>query len=94
MQPTHYPTVGKFRNDTKVEMRLFLEMIPEEVVLSPGHSVELLARPSPGLLPLTIGLVDGGLQIHAHNEFDPDWHVRFNGKLILAGNPTLLKDYE
>jgi hypothetical protein len=94
MQRPHYPTVGIFRNDTNVEMRLFLEMIPQEVVLSPGHSVELLARPSSGLLPLTIDLVDGGLQIHAHNEFDPDWHVRFNGKIIHAGNPTLLKNHE
>lgn len=94
MHPSQYPTVGVFRNDTEIEMRLFLEMIPEEVVLSPGHSVELLARPTPGLLPLTIGLVEGGLQIHAHNEFDPDWHVRFKGKLIHAGHPTVLKDYE
>lgn len=94
MQPAQYPTVGIFRNDTEAEMRLFLEMIPEEVVLSAGHSVELLARPSPDLLPLTIDLVDGGLQIHAHKEFDPDWHVRFNGKVIHAGNPTLLRDYE
>jgi len=93
-QPSQYPTVGLFRNDTQTEMRLFLEMIPEEVVLLPGHCVELLARSTPGLLPLTIDLVDGGVQIHAHNEVDPDWHVRFNGKLIRAGSPTLLKDYE
>ena len=59
MHPSRYPTVGVFRNDTKGEMRLFLEMIPEEVVLSPGHSVELLAKPTPGLLPLTIDLWTG-----------------------------------
>lgn len=94
MNPSHYPTVGTFRNDTKAEMRLYLEMIPEEVVLAPGHSVELFARPTPDLLPLTVGLVDGGLQIHAHKVFDPDWHILFNGKLIRPGNPTVLSEHK
>lgn len=65
-------------------MSLYLEMIPEEVVLSPGHSVELVARPTVDLLPLTIDEVEGGLQIHACREFDPDWHVRFRGRTVLG----------
>lgn len=69
-------------------------MIPEEVILSPGHSVDLLAKPTDDLLPLTIDYVEGGLQIHACREFDPDWHVRFKGKVIKAGSPTRLEEYE
>lgn len=87
-------TVGAFRNDIEREIRLFLEMLGEEVVLSPGHSVELLARQSPDLLPLTIDYVDGGLQIRPYKEFDPDWHVRFKGKVIRAGHPTILSEHE
>lgn len=94
MQSIHYPVVGIFRNDTNVEMRIFLEMVPQEVVLSPGHSIELLAKPSDDLLPLTIDLVSGGLQIHPAREFDPDWHVRFQGKVIRVECPTWLKEHE
>jgi len=93
-RPSQYPVVGEFTNDTASEMHLYLEMIPEEVVLSPGHRVQLLAKPSPGLLPLSIGFVGDGLQVYAHREADPDWHVIFNGKLIKAGSPTLLKEHE
>lgn len=75
-------------------MSLYLEMIPEEVVLSPGHSVELVARPTAGLLPLTISQVEDGLQIHACREFDPDWYVRFRGSLIKPQSPTVLGDFE
>jgi hypothetical protein len=45
-------------------------------------------------LPITIDYVDGGLQIHPHKEFDPDWHVRFKGQVIRAGHPTVLAEYE
>lgn len=94
MNPSEYPVVGEFSNDTTEEMRLYLEMLGEEVVLSPAHSIQLLAMPSPDLLPLTIGYVKGGLQIHPYKEADPDWHVRFKGKVIRAGHPTLLSDHE
>ena len=91
---SEFLTVGVFRNDTTDKLRLFLEMLGEEIVLSPGHAVELVARPSPDLLPITIDYVSGGLQIHPCREFDPDWHIRFRGKLIRAGHPTLLSDHE
>jgi len=94
MHPSEYPVLGEFKNDSAKDMRLFLEMVPEEVVLSPGQSVKLLAKPSAGLLPLSIDYVEGGLQIHARKEFDPDWHVQFNGRVIKAGNPTVLADDE
>jgi hypothetical protein len=56
--------------------------------------VELLGRPGEDLLPITVGYVAGGLQIHPHREFDPDWHVRFKGKVIRAGQPTILAEWE
>jgi hypothetical protein len=94
IMPSDFVTVGRFKNGTERDMRLFLEMLGAEVVISPGQSVELLARPSEGLLPVTIDYVDGGLQIHPHQEFDPDWHVLFKGKLLQAGFPTVLSDHE
>lgn len=94
LAPSSYPTVASFSNGTSSDLHLYLEMVPEEVILSPGHTIDLLARPSKDLLPLTIDPVDGGLQIYACREFDPDWHVRFNGKVIKADHPTRLKAFE
>jgi hypothetical protein len=65
-------------------------MLSEEVVLSPGHEVELLAMPTEGLLPIAIDYHEQGLQIYPHKAFDPDWHVRFKGKFIRAGFPQSL----
>jgi hypothetical protein len=93
-RPSQYPVVGEFKNGTTSEMHLYLEMVPEEIVLAPGQRIHLLAKPSRGLLPISVCLVEGGLQIHAHQEFDPDWHVIFNGKLVKAGHPTLFKEHE
>jgi len=93
-RPSQYPVVGEFKNDSASELRLYLEMVPEEVVLAPGHEVKLLAKPSRNLLPLHIAYAEGGIQIHAHREFDPDWHILFNGKLIKPGTPTFLKEHE
>ena len=92
--PHPYITVARFRNETTTEMRLYLEMLGAEIVMSPGHAIDLLAAPGEGLLPITIDYVDRGLQIHPHNEFDPDWHVLFSGKLIPAGYPTILSEHE
>ena len=93
MTPEIYPVVGKFKNETSVTMTLYLEMVPEEVILEPGDEIELLARPTDNLLPLDIAPVEDGLHIHAHKETDPDWHVRFRGQVIKAGNPTRLSAY-
>jgi len=61
--------------------------------LAPGHEVDLLALPLEGLLPLAISYVEDGIQIHPHKVVDPDWHVRFNNKVIRAGHPTILAEY-
>ncbi|MBW8846652.1 MAG: hypothetical protein JF607_16930 [Burkholderiales bacterium] len=94
MDPSQYPVLGIYRNDTEADFHIYLELIPEEVVLSPGHEIELLAKPSPDLLPLTVCLDGDGLQIFAHKDFDPDWHVRFQGRVIKVGSPTVLSDLE
>ena len=84
---------GAFTNDTSLEMWLFLEMLGEEIVMAPGHSVELMASDTSDLLPITVSYVEGGLLIHPHKEFDPNWHVRFNGKTLRAGHPTVLSEH-
>ncbi len=94
MNTGEHVCVAHFHNDTPEPITLYLEMLGEQVVLSPGHQVELLALPLPDLLPLSIDYVQGGLQIHPHKEFDPDWHLRFNGRLIRAGHPTILAEHE
>ena len=79
MNAHRHVCVAQFRNDTGNPMTLYLEMLGEEVVLAPGHEVDLLALPHDDLLPLTISYVEGGVQIHPHKVADPDWHVRFKG---------------
>ena len=93
MTPENYPVVGSFKNETAFAMTLYLEMVPEEVILEAGDEVELLAQPTDNLLPLDVVPVESGLHIHAHKECDPDWHVRFRGRVIKIGNPTRLSDY-
>ncbi|MFV0675967.1 hypothetical protein [Variovorax sp. tm] len=93
MTPENYPVVGRLKNETVFAMTLYLEMLPEEVILEAGDQVELLALPTDNLLPLDVAPVEGGLHIHAHKKWDPDWHVRFRGRVIKAGNPTRLSDY-
>lgn len=61
LSPENYPVVWYFKNDTKSTMTLYLEMVPEEVILEIGDEVELLARPSDDLLPLDIAVVEGRL---------------------------------
>lgn len=94
MTPSDYLVVGEFRNDTTQDLTIYLEMTCEEVVLAPGHAIELLARPSPDLLPLTIDYVAGGIQIHPYQVWDPDWHVRFNGHIVKPGYPTRLTEIQ
>lgn len=91
MKLDDYVVVGNFSNDTTTDMRIFLEMT-WEIFLSPGYAIELLAKKSDGLLPVTVAYVDDGLQIFANKEFDVDWHVRFDGKILKPGYPTRLPD--
>lgn len=92
MKLNDYVVVGNFSNDTAATMRIFLEMTCEEIFLLPGHSIELLAKRSDGLLPITVAYISDGLQIFANKEFDVDWHVRFDGRVLKPGFPTTLPE--
>ena len=90
MNQSDHIVVAEFKNDTATEMRIFLEMTCEEIYLEPGQHIELLAKPTAGLLPITIAYLSDGLQVFPHKEFDPDWMIRFEGKLIKPQYPTRL----
>jgi hypothetical protein len=90
MTANEHVVVAEFTNDTPSEMRIFLEMTCEEIFLAPGQHIELLAKPSEHLLPLTIAYKPDGLQVFPHKEWDPDWMIRFEGKLIKPQYPTRL----
>ena len=90
MAATEHIVVAEFTNDTESEMRISLEMTCEEVFLAPGQHIELLAKPSELLLPLTIAYLSDGLQVFPHKEWDPDWMIRFEGNLIKPQYPTRL----
>ena len=92
--PTAYPVVLDIENHGPEDMEVWLEMVPECVILSPGHRIELLARPDEDLLPLDVSRSTGSWVVHAHRTFDPDWHVRFKGHLLKPATPTRLADFE
>lgn len=92
--PNNLRVVGNFQNDTNLVMRLYLEMLCEEVVFEPGQSIELLEGFDPDILPLTIGKVDDGIHVHPNRVGDPNWHIRYKGKLIKPGFPTFLSDHD
>lgn len=87
-------TVTRICNETENELRLYLEMLGAEVVVAPGHVMELLAGQQQDVLPITIHYVQGGLQIHPYKQFDPEWHVKFKDKVIPVSDLTVLAEHE
>ena len=92
--PASYPVVLELQNHGVAEMTVWLELVPECVILSPGHGIELLARPDDGLLPLDIERTAEGWVVHAAHLADPDWHVRFKGHLLKPASDTRLEHFE
>lgn len=92
--PSTYPVVLELENHGTTELRAWLEMVPECVILSPGHRIELLARPDEGLLPLDLERTADGWVVHAAQLADPDWHVRFKGHRLKPASDTRLADFE
>ena len=74
-------------------MTLFLEMLCEEVILSPGHKVELFAEDQEKYFPMHISYHSDSLQIYPQDG-TPRWLIKFNEKEIVPSYPTKLKDYE
>ncbi len=92
--PADYPVVAELVNDREVDLDVYLEMLCQHVVLSPGHRIELLARPAEGVLPIERTVDATSVTFYASHVMDPDWHVRFKGHLIKPAAPTRLADFE
>lgn len=88
-----FRTIGNFSNETDKEITIFLEPACEEVVLSPGHTIELLAEEKEEHFPIDISYHTDGMQIYSKNGF-PQWLVMFKGKEIIPSYPTRLSEYE
>jgi hypothetical protein len=89
-----HPVVLELENHGDSDMEVWLEMVPEGVILAPGHRIQLLARPDEDLLPLDIARTPTGWVIHARAAWDPDWHVRFKGHVLKPASPSRLADFE
>ena len=87
MHDSEFIEVAHIRNDTNVDVCIHLEMVGDQVVLSPGHEIDLLTRLSRNLHPLSLVCVEGGLQVYAFREPDPSWYFRFEGCIYSAGSP-------
>ena len=74
-------------------MAIYLEMLSEEVILNPGHEVELMAEDIEECFPVDILYHSDGLQVYPKSG-TPKWLLRFNGKDIVPGYPTKLSEYE
>jgi len=88
-----YTSVGNFSNNTDENLSINLELLCEEIVLSPGHQVELLIEDVEGALPVSIVYDKNSLQIYPGHA-DSKWLIRFKGQEIEPGYPTILKHYE
>ncbi len=89
----NFTSVGFFSNDTDKDITIYLEMLCEEIHVSPNQSFELLIEDIQDALPVTINYVKSGLQIYPHRAL-PNWLIIFNGQRIRSDYPTILKDYE
>jgi len=86
-------SVGMFANKSNKQITLFLEVDCEEVRMQPGHEVELLIEDVADALPVTILYQEDGMQIYP-NLGNPSWRLKFKGKEIQPGWPTLLIEHE
>jgi hypothetical protein len=88
-----FKSVGIFANDTDQDITIYLELLCEEIIVSPAQNFELLIEDLPNALPVTIYYCAKGLHIYPHQTI-AEWLIIFNGKKIKPGHPTVLKQYE
>ena len=74
-------------------MTLYLEIYCEEIILSPGHELELLIEETLDTIQPNLIYCDGGIQVYHPLDTD-NWMIKFRGQLIRPGYPTILKNYE
>jgi len=74
-----FRTVGIFSNETDEDMTVCLEVTCEEIHMSPGHEIELLAEDNDEYFPMNILYHKGSLQIYPRLG-SPEWKFIFNGE--------------
>lgn len=87
----NFRTVGVFSNETDEQMIIYLEMSCEEIHMSPGYAIELLAEDNEDYFPMTILYHKGSLQIYPRKG-SPKWRFRFNGKEFDPDFPSKLSE--
>ena len=88
-----YIYVGDFYNETDKDITIFLEMNCEEIILSPGHKIRLMAENIPDVLPLDILYHSDGLQIYPKLGV-PEWKFEYKGKQYFLADRAVLKDLD
>ena len=86
-----FRTVGIFSNETDKLMTIYLELTCEEIHMSPGHEIELLAEDNDDHFPMNILYHEDALQIYPR-EGSPEWRFIFNGKEYEADYPSKLSE--
>ena len=86
-----YRSVGVFSNETDEEMTIFLEVLCEEIHMSPGHEIELLAEDNDDHFPVTILYHKEGLQVYPRSGCT-EWKFIFNGREYTADYPSKLSE--
>ncbi len=88
---TQFRTVGIFSNETDELMTISLEVTCEEIRMSPGDEIELLAEDNDEHFPMNILYHKDGLQIYPRFG-STEWKFRYNGKVYEADWPSILSD--
>jgi len=86
-----YKTVGIFSNETDEEMIIYLEITCEEIHMSPGHEIELLAEDNDDHFPVSILYHKDSLHIYPRLGA-PEWKFIFNGKEYETDHPSKLSE--
>ena len=86
-----FRTVGIFSNETEEDMIICLELTCEEIHMSPGHEIELLAEDNDDHFPMNILYHKSSLQIYPRLG-SPEWKFIFNGKEYDADYPSKLSE--
>lgn len=88
----YYRSVGIFANKTEQNLVLFLEVLCEEIHLSPNHEIELFVENDASLFPMTFIYHSDCIQIYSNGI--NKWYFKFNGKMYQASYPSILSELE
>lgn len=88
-----YTTYCLFDNSSDHDISISLELSCEEIIMSPGHKLELLIPDYIGDVPPCIIFWESGIQVYPPGQ-SSEWLIKFNGNTYLPGCPTILKNLE